>query len=466
MSRINTNIPALTAQHDLARAQKSLTTSLRRLSSGIRINTASEDPAGLIISELLRSEIVSIGRAISNTQRAVNIIATTEGALNEVNSLLVDIRDKLVGAASTGALSEEEINANQLQIDSAVRSIARIANSTSFGGRTLLNGNLDYVYSGIDGSNVAAVTVYAAQFAAASNIKVIVDVTNTASAAKIGYATSGLVASGATIEISGVKGSEVLVFGGSAATSAIVFAVNAVTEVTGVSAALSGNTLALMSDDVGSDQFVSVNVLAGAFSTTALRDEGADAAATVNGASVDAQGNALMVNQLTLQATIDLDSGAAVGASTFYVTGGGALFQIGQNVNFGGQYNIGIQSANPARLGRAGIGWLNQVATGGAYSLENGGAGTATLIVSEAILAVSTQRGRLGALQRNTFETNIASLRVALENVTAAESDIRDTDFAKETAALTRAEILVQAGTSILQTANMIPQNVLALLGR
>ena len=110
MSRINTNIPSLTAQHDLARAQKDLATSLRRLSSGIRINSAGDDPAGLIVSELLRSEMVSISRAVSNTQRAVNIIATTEGALNEANSLLVDIRDKIIGAASTGALSQEEID--------------------------------------------------------------------------------------------------------------------------------------------------------------------------------------------------------------------------------------------------------------------------------------------------------------------------------------------------------------------
>jgi len=466
MTRINTNIPALTAQHDLVRAQTDLTTSLRRLSSGIRINSASEDPAGLIISELLRTEMASINRAISNTQRAVNIVATTEGALNEVNSLLVDIREKVVEAASTGALSAEEINANQLQIDSAVRSIARIANSTSFGGRTLLNGTLDYVYSGIDGSNVADAMVYAAQFAGNSNIKVVVDITSTASAAKIAYADSALGASGASFEIAGTRGSEVLTFGASASTSAMVFAINTVTDVTGVSASLSGTALVLSSDDVGSDEFVSVEVLSGSFTTTAQRDEGADADATVNGASVDAQGNSLLVNQLNLQATIDIDSGAAAGASTFYITGGGALFQIGQDVSFGGQYNIGIQSVNPARLGRTGVGYLNQIATGGTYSLDNDGAAQAQKIVDEAILAITTLRGRLGALQRNTFETNINSLRVALENVTAAESDIRDTDFAKETAAMTRAQILVSAGTSILQTANTIPQNVLALLGR
>ena len=467
MSRINTNIPALTAQHDLVRAQVALTTSLRRLSSGLRINVAADDPSGLIVSELLRSEMVSISRAISNTTRATNIIATTEGALNEVNSLLVDIRDKVVEAASKGALSQQEIDANQLQIDSAVRSIARVANSTAFGGRTLLNGNLDYVYSGVDGSNVAAATVYAAQFAGNSNVPVVVNIASTASAARITFAGAGLTASqNVTIEIAGNKGSEVLSFVGSTHISAIAFAINAVKDATGVSANATAAGMSLDSTEVGSDQFVSVNALTGAFTVSAQRDEGADAVATVNGTKVDATGNILSLTTVNLQARMDLDSGAAAGASTFYVTGGGALFQIGSKVNVNGQYNIGIQSINPARLGRAGVGFLNDIVTGGQYSLGNDGAGTASKIVDEAILAVSTLRGRLGALQRNTFETNINSLRVSLENVTAAQSDVRDTDFAKETANMTRAQILVAAGTSVLQTANTIPQNVLALLGR
>ncbi len=466
MSRINTNIPSLTAQHDLAKAQTSLATSLRRLSSGLRINSAADDPAGLIISELLRSSVASTSRAISNTQRATNIITTTEGALNEVNSLLVDIRDKIVEAASKGALSVDEINANQLQIDSAVKSIARVANSTTFGGRSLLNGNLDYVYSGITAASIAGATVYAAQFGANSNVPVVVDVINTASAAQITFNAAGLGTTAATIEVIGNKGSEVLSFVGSTTSSAMAFAINAVADVTGVTAQMSGAAIVMNSRELGSDQFVAVNVLSGTFTTSDARDEGADAAATVNGTAVDAKGNALNVNTVNLQARIDLNAAAPQGSSTFYVTGGGALFQIGAQVDVTGQYNIGIQSINPARLGRAGVGFLNEIVTGGANSLENDGAGTASKIVDEAILAVSTLRGRLGALQRNTFETNTNSLNVSLETLTAAESAIRDTDFAAETASMTKAQILVSAGTSVLQAANTIPQNVLTLLGR
>jgi flagellin len=468
MSRINTNIPALTAQHDLSKAQHNLQTSLRRLSSGIRINSAAEDPAGLIISELLRSEKASISTAVSNTQRATNVIATTEGALNEVNSLLVDIRSKIIEAASKGALSASEIDANQTQIDSAVKSIGRIANSTEFGGRILLNGNLDYVYSGVAAATIQEATVYAAQFAGRTNLPVVVNLTHVASGAKIGFVGAGLTAAqNVTIEVAGNKGSEVLSFAGSTHSSAIVFAINAVKDTTGVSAAMSGATgFAFWSSTVGSDQFVAVNALAGTFTTTAARRVGTDALATVNGTKTDAKGNTLNLNTVNLAGKVTLKATAAAGTSTFYVTGGGALFQIGPNTDVNGQYNIGIQSINPGHLGSKAAGYLNQIVTGGTYSLGNNGASTATSIVDAAISAVATMRGRLGALQKNTLETNTNSLNVALENVTAAESNIRDTDFAAETANMTKSQILVSAGTSVLQTANTIPQNVLALLGR
>ena len=104
--------------------------------------------------------------------------------------------------------------------------------------------------------------------------------------------------------------------------------------------------------------------------------------------------------------------------------------------------------------------------TGGTYALAaTNGPSTAAKIVDAAILQVSSLRGRLGALQKNTFETNLNSLSVALENINSAQSDVRDADFAKETAALTRSEILISAATSVLQTANVIPQSVLSLLG-
>lgn len=469
MSRINTNIPSLTAQHDLAKAQKDLTTSLRRLSSGVKINSAADDPAGLIISELLRGETASINRAISNTQRAANIIATAEGGLNEVNSLLIDIRDKVVEAASSGALTPDEISANQLQIDSAVRSINRIANSTVFGGRALLNGNLDYVTSSVPTTAIQGIQVYAAQFGTATNISVSVTVKQKASAAQVAFNCGATTLSAATsFEVIGNKGSEILSFVISTTLTNVMNAVNAVKDTTGVSAKLSGTAIKMNSVEAGLDQFVSVNVISGAFvNTTVVRDQGSNANILVNGQKADVKGNTVSINTVNLQARFDIKSGATLATSKFYIKNSGALFQIGRSVDVNGQYNIGITSTNAGRLGRSGVGFLNQITTGGAYSLAQvGGATQSAKIVDEAIMQVSTLRGRLGALQRNTFDTNINSLRVSMENVTSAQSDIRDTDFAKETAQMTRAEILVSAGTSVLQTSNRIPQNVLALLGR
>src|SRR5690349_2372385 len=123
MARINTNIPAVVAQRALRQSQQDLQTSLERLSTGLRINRGADDPAGLINSESIRAEIAGFDKAIGNSQRAVNIVATSEGALGEISSLLIDIQGLIVEAANDGAMSPEEIRANQLQIDSAIDSI-------------------------------------------------------------------------------------------------------------------------------------------------------------------------------------------------------------------------------------------------------------------------------------------------------------------------------------------------------
>src|SRR3954471_2541458 len=141
MARINTNVASLAAQRGLAKSQQNLNDTLAHLSSGLRINRGADDPAGLIASENLRSEIQGINSAVDNPARASNVISTAEGALNEVASLLLNIKDLVVEAANSGALSPEEIKANQLQVDSAVESITRISNTTTFAGLKLLDGS-------------------------------------------------------------------------------------------------------------------------------------------------------------------------------------------------------------------------------------------------------------------------------------------------------------------------------------
>lgn len=472
MTRINTNVPALIAVNDLSRNNTDLSETLRRLSSGLKINKAGDDPAGLIISELLRGQIGALHQAVNNSQRASNVLATAEGALNEVSSLLVTIRQLAVQASNTGALTSEEISAAQLQVDSAIQSITRIANTTTFGGTPLLNGNLDYVMSGV-ATNITDLSVHSVQFGTQNFIPVIVNVTSAAQAAGLSFTAPGLTASqNITIEIAGKDGVETLSFIGSTANSAIAFAINTVSDVTGVSAALSGTALAMSSTDQGSDALVSVKALAGTFDTklrenpavASQRDTGADANASINGSQAVANGNHISLNTTALSLDLDLAVGFT-GVTQFAVTGGGALFQLGGGVSTNEQKNIGIRSVAAGRLGRADTGYLSEIVTGGRYTLVDGKSRDALKIIDNAILQVATTRGRLGAFELNTVDTNIASLTVAIENATAAESIIRDTDFAAETANLTRAQILVSAGTSVLSTANTTPQSILKLLG-
>src|SRR5512144_2411745 len=172
MARINTNVAALTAQRGLSKTQKTLSDTLQRLSSGLRINRGADDPAGLIASEGLRSEITGITQAVDNSQRASNVISTAEGALSEVASLLLNVKSLVVQAANAGALSPDEIAANQLQVDSAIESITRISNTTTFAGLHLLNGSLDYVTSGVVTSTIQALHISQANFGTNSTIPV------------------------------------------------------------------------------------------------------------------------------------------------------------------------------------------------------------------------------------------------------------------------------------------------------
>src|SRR3954469_828207 len=149
MSRINTNVSSLIAQRVLRKNNNSLKQSLQRLSTGLRINSGADDPAGLIASENLKAEQTGITTAIDNAQRAGNIIGTAEGGLNEVSSLLNQLNGLVGQAANSGGLSSDEISANQLQVDSILSTINRIATATSFQGQKLLNGSLSYTTSGV-----------------------------------------------------------------------------------------------------------------------------------------------------------------------------------------------------------------------------------------------------------------------------------------------------------------------------
>jgi flagellin len=467
MSRINTNISSMQAIHTLGRNNSDLATRLQRLSTGLRINTGKDAPAGLIASETLRSEIAGIHQAIDNSQRATNVINTAEGALSEVSALLLEVQSLNNEAANTGALAPDEIKANQLQVDAILNSINRIANTAQFGGQKLLNGTLDYTTTGVASTALDDVQINAAKMPDNGTVNVIVQVLGSAQLAEVGVTGAGVGASSVTIEVAGNFGAEQLSFAASTANSAIAVAINTLRDATGVSATLSGTALRITSTAYGAKQFVSVRSITGNYVDG--NDFGQDATVTINGARADVEGLVASVRSDNLDVEINLDPTFATnpaGAPTdFVITGGGAKFQVGSIVNRQGQTHIGISSVSTGKLGNDVVGFMSSLASGGDNSLVTGNTIQGQKILSAAIRQVATLRGRLGAFQKNVLESNVNSLNVALENVTASESAIRDADFAAETAALTRAQILVQANTSVLAQANSSPQNVLSLLG-
>jgi flagellin len=581
MTRINTNVPSLVAQNRLQASNSDLNSALTRLSTGLRINSGADDPAGLIASEALRSEITGLNKAVTNTRRAGQIITTADSAMGQINSLLNDVRGLVVEAANTGALSSEEISANQLQIDSSLEAINRIAQSTTFQGRKLLDGSLDYTSTIGSVGSVADSSIQSAQTGASGSLTVDVVVDTAATQASSTVASTGFttaaaastaVTSGvnsiavtaassgsdfndvqisfnndvgigdvaasaaydatqrtvtvtynsaaatstnsdlaaittaidglgdfgaaltgtgtdalvepATAATTGKTGGEVLNdslvfqltgFGGaetfnfSAGTSKdqIASAISLVSDSTGVASTVNTGVLTVTSTDYGSDSLVDIDVIsegsAGTFGSnlSAARSVGSNIIATVNGIEAEGVANTLSINTSTLDLSLTVDAGSSTNFS-FDITGGGATFQLGSDVTSTQQASIGIASVSTGQLGGA-TGRLYELGSGQAKSLASDVSGAAD-VIDEVINKVTSVRGRLGAFQSTTLESNLVSLNETAANLQEAESSIRDADFAAESANLTRAQILVQSGTNVLALANQNPQNVLALL--
>ena len=483
MSRINTNIPALLATRILNDNTAALNKSLERLSTGLRINRGADDPAGLIASENLRKQIRGTDTAVKNAERAINIISTAEGSLIEVSAMLLDLQGLLGEVANKGGISSEEVDANQLQVDSILNSINRVANTTEFNGLKLLNGSLGYTLSGVSATEIAEVNVNAAKLIDGAAMTVATTVTTSAQTGTLYLSGNGLSNSGTlTIQLGTGRGTTELTFAASATNSAIASGINAVKEITGISASTSAAIVTLNSVDFGSDAYVSVEILAGntdntgAFDLTAsvagtastdLTDEGVDVVAIVNGSSATGDGKILTIRTAMLDVEIDLTVAQATSttSSSFTITGGGSDFALGALVDALSLESFGIQSVVTSKLGNTTDGFLNTLASGKLNSLKSTNLITAQKILSSAIKDVTTLRGRLGSFQKNTLETTINALKITGENLMAAESALRDTDFARETSNLTRAQILVSAATNVLAQANFAPQSVLALLG-
>ncbi len=487
MSRINQNIPSLVAQRVLNGQNKMLAGSLQRLSTGLRINRGADDPAGLIASENLRAEKTAINSAISNSQRADQVVNVAEGGLQEISNMLVELQGIVGATANEAGVSQEERDANQLQVDSILQTIDRIANATSFQGTKLLNGNFDYTVSG-QGAGLTDVTVNAAKLSDDNSARsVTISVLQSAQTAKVYLSTGAAFGNGGsgqvTFEVTGAKGVQQFTFASGTAQSAVVAAINSFSDALGVTAsAANANRVVLYSSDYGADSFVRMKELsnenstnfvfsaaAGGSSVDDLKDYGRDATVLINGTQATTDGLSARVSTDGFDVSVQLNGtnaiNAAGGTSTFYITGGGANFNLAPSVNLAGKVSLGIETVTTGNLGASSSGFLSSLKSGGAGNVQNGNLSQAQEVIDAAIKQVSSLRGRLGAFQKNVVGSTISSLGVALENTTAAESAIRDTDFAAETANMTRAQILSQAATQSLSLANTAPQQVLSLIG-
>jgi flagellin len=467
MSVINTNVSSLIAQRSLAQNNTALNTSLERLSTGLQINSGADNPAGLIAGLSLQQEQTGIQTAISNASLAGNVIGTAEGGLNEVSSLLIQLQGLIGQAANSGALSSDEVAANQLQVDSILSTINRISQSTSFEGSQLLNGSLAYTTSSV-GSAVTNLQINSALVPDGGNVAVAVQVVSSAKTAALTYQGGAISGNTVTLQIAGNLGSTQLSFASGTSVSSIATAVNGVKNSTGLSAQVSGTALRVNSTQYGSAQFASIQVIAGklAQSFSATKTVGADAGVTINGATAEANGLAISYRNASLDVSLDLATNYDKPTSTtFYVTGGGATFQLGSEVDATNKASIGVSSVSTGDLGDSFNGYLSSIGSGGSNSLSSNNLSTAQNILNSAIGQVSSLRGRLGAFQTFTIGSTVSSLGVSYENVSAAESAIMNTDFASETSNLTRDQILSQAATTVLAQANAQPDNVLKLLG-
>lgn len=467
--RINLNTAALAAHRNLTGTDSALGKSIEKLSSGYKINVAADDPAGLVISEKLRAQIGGLGQAIANSNDAINMVQTAEGALSEVHKLLISMRTLAVHASNTGANDAAAIAADQSQIDSAIAQLNRISANTQFGQKKLLDGSAGTSASLVDTTNIASVAPVAATPAGYVDVDVTAAATKAQVAGTNTYATVGTTVDNAgTITINGVS----LTVGATDTVQDVIDAINGVTATTGVSAVWDTDHVELNQASFGSDKGISyvetADVLNGA--ATAVQ-WGTDAVATVTYGDATTEtfdaGKGLQLVGATSAMVINLTTtgnNAAVNSlDGVFVSAGTLDFQIGA---FAGQTtSLSIQSAAANQLGLTATGLTNATWTVADIDVSTfAGAQDTIMLVDAAITEISTMRADLGAFQKNVLQSNVSSLSVAKENIAASESSIRDTDMAAEMVSFTRNQILLQAGTAMLAQANQAPQQLLALL--
>ncbi len=387
--RINHNISALNAWRSMSETQYSMSKTLEKLSSGLRINRAGDDAAGLAISEKMRGQIRGLNMAVKNAQDAISLIQTAEGALTEVHSILQRMRELAVQAATDTNTNVDRYQI-QAELDQLREEIDRIARTTEFNTKKLLDGKLEGFRFTPDAKVVTG-----------GNIDVTLGNVSTAASEGTYVIEVGQFSSNVTAQIQ---------------VRIIHFDSTGVIQASAVVSITAGST-------------------------------------TVNGITFNWNSSAFSISQFggALPQEEVIDS-AVVRVEAVYTAANQLIFQIGANEGHNMIAGIDNMSAGALGLSTTSLNVTNQ------NSAER-----AIMVVDAAIHKVSTARAQLGAVQ-NRLEHTISNLGVAAENLTAAESRIRDADMAKEMMEFTKQQILMQSSMAMLAQANVQPQAVLQLM--
>ncbi len=475
---INTNIMSLNSQRNLNKSQEALQTSLQRLSSGLRINSAKDDAAGLAISERFTAQIRGLNQAVRNANDGISLAQTAEGALSEAGNILQRIRELAVQSANaTNSASDRQ--ALQAEVGQLVSELDRIATSTEFNGQKLLDGTFGAAVFQVGANANQTIQTTTANFRTSQYGNYRVEGTATS-------ADSTNRVAGGSLTVAGSLGTQTFEIQAGESAKKIAEMVNAKADTTGVKAyatteqkisfdqpgayvlsvqsenakpqeisftidgtegidGLSGAVTAF--NDVASKTGVTARVSDDGKSIVLMNASGEDITLSIAGGNTNS-GNIQVGN--TVLGGGGEDGG---GSDVAYITGQ-VVFDSDKSFSVSGDVGQVVDAATVASE-------LNSVAELDISSVD--GANLALATVDAALAKVNNQRAKFGAIQ-SRFGSTIANLSTNSENLSAARSRIRDADFAAETAELTRAQILQQAGTAMLAQANAMPQNVLSLL--
>lgn len=507
---VNTNVASLNAQRSLLGTNNAMQKSLEKLSSGSRINRAADDAAGLAMSEKMRGQIKGLNQAVRNSQSAISLIQTAEGALNETHSILQRMRELAVQSSSDTNTNDDRSKI-QSEMDQLSKEVTRISNNTEFNTQKLINGAIGTGNIGelnfhiganenqslsLDIGAMDAKTLGVSRDIATGTVSGATDVTSASLSGSLGTG----IANGASLTLSAS-----IQTAGTVATAGAIGGITYVTAdnsdtlngftitisngaVAGAEVATvdAGNkTISLQIDDAAATKSTAaqINTALNAALTSAgitdvdfaatgtVTDDAGTGSGTIAGGAQDTVRLSLTDGALT--ETVDVAGNASSAAFTDSTRFAGLSVTLSGNLSSGAAgaaatstaatITIGKTSSTAATFSNAAL--ANEAVTAGGIDVSSqSAANTSITAIDNAINTVSEERSKLGAMQ-NRLEHTINNLQTASENMTSAESRIRDVDMAAEMSAFTKSQILSQAGVAMLAQANQVPQAVLKLLG-